>query len=743
MNKVIRHTLATGLLSASMCFQAMAEEQAVLLITAQEAGIQRVEIQDVLDQGIDLTGLNPNKLKLLHRGNVVPIDVEHSGSLLDANSAIEFISTAENGFYQRGAVYALVLGDGGVQSERLSTPLDASQLPQTHYRHREFFAPNSDYSFGAPGNDPWYAQRLLTTGAPVHSDLEVPVSALHLNNEAAELEVVIWGGTDLPQSPDHAVTLDFNGTQLGRDVFDGVQLRQLNYSLPLNQLHAGDNQIGLSLNNDNGVSVDLIHVESWQLSYPRSHQMIDGALTYDSGDVPISGGGNDVIFAHGFDQAEADKLSANAALLFTLNNASNGVYRIYQQGINGQLSRQDFMQLDGGCLPVNTSDCTLSFMGAPNARIHVARVDTLKQPALSLPPVLQDIHSGSAQYLIIAHPDFINADLQRLVNLRNLQRTVDVIDVEQVYAQYSHYTRDAAAIHAYIRDAAALRSTDHVLLVGGDTYDYHNILGANSISHLPTLYAATDDLIQYAPVDAKYADIDGDDVPDLALGRLPVRNDQDLESLVDKILDYENRDYDGTALFAADGFDSAQNYSFEQDAESMIQLLPEAWQQNIGESRKAFIDVDGLGQARQKIIHAINDGVSLTNFVGHSGPNDWSFSRLFSNHNASALLNAQRPTIVSQWGCWNTYFVSPTENTLAHAFMLNRQGGAAAVLGASTLTQANSERALASEFLSRFTAQDLTLGEAVLLGKQALATQHPEMRDVILGWNILGDPALK
>ena len=55
---------------------------------------------------------------------------------------------------------------------------------------------------------------------------------------------------------------------------------------------------------------------------------------------------------------------------------------------------------------------------------------------------------------------------------------------------------------------------------------------------------------------------------------------------------------------------------------------------------------------------------------------------------------------MTQLGCWNTYFVDPKANTLAHQFMLSpsptgdgvNAPGAVGVLGASTLTEASAER---------------------------------------------------
>ena len=65
-------------------------------------------------------------------------------------------------------------------------------------------------------------------------------------------------------------------------------------------------------------------------------------------------------------------------------------------------------------------------------------------------------------------------------------------------------------------------------------------------------------LLLFAPVDAKYADIDDDDIPDIPIGRLPVRSMGELETLLNKRDAYNNRTYAKQALFTADGFDEVE-----------------------------------------------------------------------------------------------------------------------------------------------------------------------------------------
>jgi hypothetical protein len=95
-----------------------------------------------------------------------------------------------------------------------------------------------------------------------------------------------------------------------------------------------------------------------------------------------------------------------------------------------------------------------------------------------------------------------------------------------------------------------------------------------------------------------------------------------------------------------------------------------------------------------------------------------------------------------QWGCWNTYHTSPRVSTLGDAFMTDGDHGAAAVLGATALTEVASDRLLSSLLLERLAVPGTTLGEAMVAAKSELASANPYALDVLLGWTLLGDPAM-
>ena len=384
-----------------------------------------------------------------------------------------------------------------------------------------------------------------------------------------------------------------------------------------------------------------------------------------------------------------------------------------------------------------------SFPGTNSAATyHVASADALGAPGIeAVTTAVSCAAGGEARFLVISHEDFINADLQRLVDARKLEGyTTAVVPAGGLYAQYTNGIFDPAAIRACVKDAVAKRGTKSVLLVGADTYDYLDYFELGAVSMLPSFYAQTGSIVHWAPADGLIGDVDGDGVQDVAVGRFPVRNGVDLKNIVDRTLQYRTKTYGKTAVFAADKYDTAQRHDFRADSQAIAAKIPASWF-----VRKAYLDEFSVVDARAELIAAINSGAALTAFVGHSDKAYWTFDGLFTTDDALALTNVGKPTVVAQWGCWNTFYVSPFADSLAHSFMLSGDRGAAAVLGASTLTEAGHETEFGKRLLGvgGLVNGGTTIGDAVLRTKRSVAQDHPDWLDVILGWQLLGDPLLR
>jgi hypothetical protein len=254
---------------------------------------------------------------------------------------------------------------------------------------------------------------------------------------------------------------------------------------------------------------------------------------------------------------------------------------------------------------------------------------------------------------------------------------------------------------------------------------------------VPSLYAPVYEPFRYIPTDPLFAEVDGDSVPDLAIGRLPVRTLGELDVLLAKMEDYAGKDYGRTAVFAADAYDASYSLNFAADSEAFRGQLADGWS-----VRQAYIDDVGIEEARRVLLEEINDGVALTSYVGHSGDSVWSRLGLFNTGHAAGLTNAGRPTVVTQFGCWNAWYTSAEYDTLGHKWLLSGDRGAAAVMGTVVLAEAASQRLLGELLLGRLTQPGMSVGAALRDAKVELAASYPAVLDVLLGWTLLGDPAL-
>jgi hypothetical protein len=580
------------------------------------------------------------------------------------------------------------------------TPIDRHAQPPAFYMETAAVENNRLYSMTPPGDDPWFDTRLLAYTTPIHRNFAIEIDNLAGEAVSATLFVNLWGITNWPAAPDHHVVVRFNGAVVADEWFDGLVEHPVTAVLPPGLLQEGSNTLRLTLPGDTGNPWDVVNLDRYSVAYPRAFMARQGRLAFSA-----------------------------AGPVFRVNGLSSAnvvVYRLSAQGPE-RLDRLQ-VQADNGAY-------TVTFAGAEDTATYlVSAVGAVREPGIVPAGSTTDITTGSAQYLMIAHPNFVDGLAPLVAFHQGRGLDVRVVDVEDIYTQFSYGIFDPQAIRDYIRYAAQYMGTEYILLVGGDTYDYRNYLSQASMSFIPTLYAPTGPVARFAPVDPLYADVSGNGLPDLPIGRFPVRTVAELESMIGKTLAYAIHVNANTAVFAADTADP--KVSFTAINESFIQHLTD-W--NV---QRAHVDELGVAGARVALLSALNEGVALTSFVGHSSFDRWTFSGLFHSQDARNLTNAGRPTVVLQWGCWNTYHVLPTYNTLAHTFLLSGDRGAAAVLGASTLTLASSEHALGRRLIPYLAQPGMTLGEATQRAKEDLAATQPHRLDVLLGWTLLGDPAL-
>jgi hypothetical protein len=309
------------------------------------------------------------------------------------------------------------------------------------------------------------------------------------------------------------------------------------------------------------------------------------------------------------------------------------------------------------------------------------------------------------------------------------------VDVERAYDRYSGGIVEAAAVRALIREAARGGRLRYVLLVGDDTFDTRDYAGLGAVSFVPSILG-WDGEFGRVPAEGRYADLDDDGRPDLAIGRLPAQTFDEASALADKIGRQAAalRESAGRHTFAVDN-QGPGDVDFRALAEGAAALLP-------GGTVLGWADVgQGAAQAHADLIAGFQDGSEVVHYFGHAGPEVWADEALLDREDV-AVLDGSPESVVFTWACESQYYPYLFGSTVNEALLLLPRGGALASFGPGGITDAALQQALFSRTYRHFLTGNLPLGEAVRRAKAEALLAQPESRPVIEGWNLLGDPAL-
>ena len=693
----------------------------LLVLKVESEGVYRLTYEDILNEtGLDLQGLSHARFAVRVNGKEIAVNSKgrlegnKRTSKFGAGAYLEFYVDPQLSLYSEQTALVVSYGNRNVRMSKETNNVKHLDAGATVYNRELVYQESNYYDFQSPAvNDPWhYGQVYSFHPTDDASGTEVAFSLPGLVGTTADIEAEFIGVTDIDvDGNDHHVVALINGVEVKDEQFDGNVL----HTVSVDDAQVSENNtFGFAIRAIATTPYDVMALNKLTVRYPSQTQAIDDRV--DGYFAP-----RQVVKVSGF--------SSDDIMVYAIDNS--GTAKIVSKSLAA----------GAGALKFKT--------GTDGARyIAVGKTGYKSVNAIELPPVLTDISSGQAEYLIITHSDFVGPDLEIFAAMRAGTYSVKVVDVEQVYMQYGdEIVPSADAISNYIKFAHQNLGTEFVLFVGGDTYDYKNYVSASK-SFIPTQYVTTygDGLtIRQAPSDAKYGDIDDDGVPDIAVGRFPVRTQAELSNIIEKINDYQARiGYSGRIVMVADQADSGNGVSFTRDAITLVDTIPGDWAGSIREDYRALPDLDGAVTAKSKLFAAVDAGVSVTAYIGHSSQARWSRTSpaLLMAGEIASFNNIDKPTVVTQWGCWNTYFVHPSGNSMAELFLNPGLNGAATVLGASTLTSAADEYLLASELNKVMYAEGEPIGRAVIKAKKALALINPKASDVLLGWQILGDPAL-
>lgn len=611
---------------------------------------------------------------------------------------------------------------------------------------------------GPPAGIPWveqtfeenhiYMPDLLAPGLPpgrdgdrwVWADLQrttVFSTTFALNGDATALTLWLVGYTSVVTNPDHRVDVFLNDIFLGRVEWDGKTAVTATLPVPPG-VSAPTGTLRLSLPGIPSVGAEGAWLDAFSVRVAAGSASWGESVTFSTDAFPESPPSSPSLPHRLYLPLVVREMrTSSTTRAYTVQLAPSRAYWAYD--VTDPLYPVQVLSLW-----VEGDRVTLLDPGDRPRRYFVTAQEAVRAPDRVRPREdLWGFHTAGgatgADYLVITHPAFADA-LGPLVDLRRSQGlTVAVVNVLGVYDAYGDGRPDPEAIRRFIADAYATwnpRPT-FVLLVGDGSYDPKRYRPESPPTFIPPYLADVDPKAGETGADNRYVCVDGDDnLPDLLLGRLPVKSADEARAVVRKIVDYETNPLPGgwnaSVLLVADNPDQAGDFHALSDAAA-------AW---VTEPFTVTRRYYPQGTWHASLLRDWSQGAFLIQYFGHASWQQWAEEWLFHLDDLPALANGRRYPVLAEMTCLTGAFHRP-EPTLDEGLVTLPDAGAVAAWGPTGLSLAAGHHRLSEGFFRAVFSDTVgTVGEAALAGKLNLAAGGP-YRDLLDTYVLLGDPALR
>lgn len=602
-------------------------------ILVESEGIYRITYSDIIGTIPEIASADPRTIKITNRGFELPILIkgEENGSF-DPGDWIEFYGEPPKGnethlnLYTDKNIYWLSInGPKGARLIDKSVNPGYSNIP-TCYRHKIHFETDSIYRVYKEYPDtiaPWFWKEFIGS----HNFLlEIPEP---IDSGNFEIKIVLRSN-----GPIGSMRTLINNSLISTEFLPGKQGASSSFVISAPQSILKDSSV-LTLVSDS-VTIDLDFIE---INYLKTYTSKERKIKFSPPD--------------------------KGRYKFQLKGFKNSSIMVWQPGTAVMTDGQ--VRYD-----TTNSTYTFSFEDSYSDSSFYFAQDFVMSPILVRDTAANlGNPSNNADYIIITSPKLIDCANKYASWKSTRGINCKIVTTQDIYDEFNYGIPDNKAIKNFLYYAYRywLSPPLYVMLLGDASSDHRNIMGFDE-DMVPTLNII-DPYYVIIPSDNLYACVNGNDpIPDMLIGRLPVKNEQEFELVLNKL---QRRipfsEWRRKLLFASMNCD--QN-SIETSNTMVENVVPDEY-----DVQKIYYPMS----SQASLIDEINKGTPFITYIGHSGPKEWSGGLLW-NEAIPGLMNIERLPFIAVLGCYNGIFDTPGQDFMGENFILS-PGGAILYWGSS------------------------------------------------------------
>ncbi len=378
----------------------------------------------------------------------------------------------------------------------------------------------------------------------------------------------------------------------------------------------------------------------------------------------------------------------------------------------------------------------------------------------------QNLHGNSVvDYIIVTHKDFNNS-ANLLANFHRAEgMTVNVVDVDKIYNEFSCGRQDLVAIRQYVRMIYNRGGTPsklkYLLMFGDASYDYKDRLPDNT-NFVPAYESfgsvskstsfVSDDFFGFMD-DDEGDNISGNDLLDVAIGRIPIASDEEGIGVVDKILGYNSYeslgDWRNKIQFLADDINkNIWEAQLMQDTEKLSSEL--SLRNSEYNHQKVYLGTYTMEKtsggntypdAHIDFMQNVQNGNLVTNYFGHGSEVKWTGEGLFDIEDIEQFQNNKNLPLFITVTCEFSRYDNPELYTGGEKLLVYKDGGSIGLISTTreiTVSFGSKiNEVILGLLLPSKDEEHLTIGEVLRRTKNKFPS-YSSRRTV----SLLGDPAL-